>query len=1131
MAPSASSSRAFSPTHNGTYSSNYTLSASAHGASSRPIASKLVIQGTANQNGARLKLFLKIGIPEMPPGHIYQLLPEGHNRLISHAIHPLCASQNSAPYAFPPSTSPMLHNACRALELPDATAELYTDVLTGGVTTSQRLEITPAMVGEIVISDYWISYVSPRVLPPSRNEDASRASRTRATSIGERAMMHFVVALELSTPLVSKPPMGPYMINLKIPKCLSNRAKIRVFQSSGEPRPPSQSRSLMSLSSASTVDEPWELRTHPLVTARPRPRSSSSASAESWADDEEDDEGASSGASGRVAGTPDILHGTFPSSDVFVLRWAPALRTGDRVRGRHGEIKKKVSVEQAQSTLRCVLGKGKGRDEEGMMRLTLDFEARCTGLYHPGVETMVGLDFVLDSFGGIVQWLDVDDVPMHGGANGKQRASKGEPTWLVQGGNGYKGWSWQEMPTSSHLVLPSPSAEALPPQGRARSHSLARTLSDVSTISSAALSTASASLLRTPLPGFQAVADYSFEGPSLSEPDSLNNMADDDAGSDVFSQPMSRASSAPLFSNPPPTNPATIHVDLIPLLPESPDAPLPGFAFKLRASLLIGADCEYIPVPSVRLPNVHSHSCHVVLVAEDEDVVISAPERGERTTVVVDREGVSWDVEVARSVWDGGAARAGGMDSLNSDGLLIVREGGAGQLGEQDQDIGEETFINEQLGGEDSSVEEAPLRRTADDSPTSPTMDHMLAPSLGAALGHTVYSSTGGLTIPWVSSIITLIPPAKNVANSHWRQLVRAKVSWPYPSPSVMQYVDTAMGFGFLNPGGSRVKVLEVTIGGRHVPWEAYYSAKDEEKGPTGWVPPVSTIVTDGKAAAAVWACWVKVAPPSLEDVGVMEVRYVVDSDRGDANVVGLDAALPAFNLPVASVEVVIGGPAGFVLQARSSELCPAEKLKKTHHRFVGLSLPAQSDAKLKLTITPSAAFLIRLTWLMATIAWVLIALSLLVNSDPGRSAWARWSEWGRVVERSDSAISCPVVECPTNVAPEPVVSTFISTYTTTTTVTELPTAAPVPTPSSDPLAPEATVPAPAPPRAVPEQAPPFDLSLSLDDIADWFPDAQPPAAKESGIGFKLPQFSFLYSPKDVFEIAYQALRRWIPFL
>lgn len=160
---------------------------------------------------------------------------EENVKVLDSLVHPL--DSNSVPYNFSSSSSPLLHNAARALNLPPRSAEsFYTafGIPNGSVSTSSPSSRTlnaeangesvtpvdPHYTGHILVSNYAISYVLPKsFLTRNRStadvDTGSQSSfRSRRGSVGERNAIQFMAVIDMWIPYVSKPPRSPYLVRL-----------------------------------------------------------------------------------------------------------------------------------------------------------------------------------------------------------------------------------------------------------------------------------------------------------------------------------------------------------------------------------------------------------------------------------------------------------------------------------------------------------------------------------------------------------------------------------------------------------------------------------------------------------------------------------------------------------------------------------------------------------------------------------------------------------------------------------------------------------------------------------------------------------------------------------------------------
>lgn len=168
-------------------------------------------------------------------------------------VHPI--DNNSVPYNFSSTVSPLLHNAARALNLPARSSEIFNNVpnlsvpppasfisnkaskSTNNYTGSENIApIDQQYTGHILVSGYNISYVLPKVFPLRRRsadaltdnegeEYPTSSIQGRRPSIGERHTAQFMAAIDMWVPYVSRPPRFPYLV------CLCYSSATRFFTS------------------------------------------------------------------------------------------------------------------------------------------------------------------------------------------------------------------------------------------------------------------------------------------------------------------------------------------------------------------------------------------------------------------------------------------------------------------------------------------------------------------------------------------------------------------------------------------------------------------------------------------------------------------------------------------------------------------------------------------------------------------------------------------------------------------------------------------------------------------------------------------------------------------------------------
>lgn len=443
---------------------------------------------------------------------------EENVKILTSQVHPL--DSNSVPYNFSSSTSPLLHNAARALNLPtrlpttfDAMHHLNSSPISAPIVSANRSPesgdigiplVDPHYTGQILVSGYSIAYVFPKYFPSRESgqhesESSQSLHNKRRLSVGDRNHAHFMAAVDMWVPYMTRPPRFPYhvrtskrtvesnhmlmhdcvQLSIPTPRCLHNNIRLRIFPPSNTPA------SFASLSSLEDDSNSWDLTSDPHVTRATSNRLGRTVSYNHFADDESSD----SSSSGFLDGFG--IQGTFPSTDRLRVRWAKPMKSLEGAAGS-GDLRRRVGVKDVKSEILCVVrGKRQRNDNspEGIV-MDVEYKATCRGIWFPGVATLLGMDVCLVAKNADVSWLNGSPVE-----------------WGVIGGVGYTGFSVNGIeqvasqpssrissfdPQSPHLSI-SPMGNYLPlPDGGPTERSSTQ------------------SLLRAPLP-LSNVAECSFE--------------------------------------------------------------------------------------------------------------------------------------------------------------------------------------------------------------------------------------------------------------------------------------------------------------------------------------------------------------------------------------------------------------------------------------------------------------------------------------------------------------------------------------------------------------------------------------------------------------------------------------------
>ncbi|KAF8335797.1 uncharacterized protein EI90DRAFT_259517 [Cantharellus anzutake] len=668
----------------------------ASGGLNTKLVNKLVIRGSIGEHAsfARIQIFAKISIPEFPPSQAYPLFQESHTKLLRSECHPL--SPDGAPYALPPNVSRLMQHALRALALPPPLPVSYPDLLSplpnaSHYKTNGGQNLTSDMTGFITVNNYEYCYLSPRILvPPSnlRPQSAGPIYKHRRNSIGvsvrDGILSFHIVAMELEVPLVSTPPAAPYMLNVPLPRCLHNSIKFKIHLPSVLTRSAASDYSSAGSSNVS-VEEQWSARTIPALFQRKRQHST--ASTENWADQESRSDVSSSNSVNslmsagppRVDQKPRVIEGKFMSSDRIIIRWAPARNPSFKA------LRHDIAAQRVESVLKCTIGSPIIDSARPVVYpVDLEFDAKCFGLLDPHVETELGLPVVVDTFGSTARWSAEYDP------------DEDKSPFEVTGGEGVGQWSWKDHKLPLSLVnslskvtenttgrsgtSPTRSSQDAPSQPR-------MTPSRIPIVSNS-VSKDRVSLLRAPLPGPDSPVtpvDATFDDDELDD-DDISSVPDGYFSTGPSSRRSSMNSAPPDIVTKPPRHPADpfkIHIDILPLLPNSPNSPAMSAHFRLTTKLLLSGstlDPHHIALPAVRIPSAETHLCECIIRSKNKDseIIVSAPDAdvsSKRSHITLGgAKGSSlcqWTVEVSAKPWSESSASTSG-DMWGGDCLLLV---------------------------------------------------------------------------------------------------------------------------------------------------------------------------------------------------------------------------------------------------------------------------------------------------------------------------------------------------------------------------------------------------------------------------------------------------------------------------
>ncbi|KAH7911405.1 hypothetical protein BJ138DRAFT_1063131 [Hygrophoropsis aurantiaca] len=891
------------------------------------IVTRLAIEGKAKkgQDGAAIKIYMKLSVPmdNVTPGSTIPLFPEENLKILTSQVHPI--DINSVPYNFSSTTCPLLNHAARALNLPARSQKSYLSVFglptpaASIISTSSRsssssntsVNIPPLddkYTGHILVSGYNVSYILPREFPPRfGGEDSNRSSiyttaKMRRGSIGDRNNMHFMAAIDLWVPYLSRPPRSPYLLSIPIPRCLSNNIKLRIFP----PNSTNTSSSMASLSSAEEDPGSWELTSDPHVTRTTTSRSSRTGSYADMADDESSD--SSTYADGCA------VQGTFPSADRIRVRWAAPLKSVG------GDGRQRVGVKDAKGEMTCLI-LGKAKDEtssrEGIL-MRVEYKGTCKGVWFPGVATMLGMDIGLEAKGSDVVW-----------------AAKQEARWTVSGGPGF---------TGSNADNPSPSISRNTsldfPQTSFSSAPFLQAPAMTKRADSSSSAGSTTSLLRAPLPA-DHLPEYSFEG----SPNSLTPMSTlSSIGSTILSTPEGRSRASSDVAVRPPAVPLTVHINMNDILPPTK----PVFTFSISGVILV------ITRPRPHLSNGHStHS----IEADTDPVPIVLPKFSvlaadvETTSTIIRNEAEGANVEVyniAGDLRDAQTRRtvlqAGGMTRCGNDGGRIALRSLTRNLAA--------TSILKMNGDHPSENGKAHTPRSRTTSGPGRPNSGVSLPSVYATLKR---KRDGQLVIP---SVVVNVTPL-SLEGATYPNAYAVLVSLPVPCDSDSDWLE--FGFALSRSGSSsdstsdkgnkppRIDITSASVDGVTIRFEL--STAKQEDGVVDLDVPLD------KARANNWITWVRVHAGDVG--GQLQIDYVVTEFNGTSssskqkgkekakNDGQMEILIPSFSLPVGRLEVNIETPSSDVLSLRTNiahrQLSPTQGYKLLHFSLEEFFCPTLS--------------------------------------------------------------------------------------------------------------------------------------------------------------------------------------------
>ncbi|KAI0256546.1 hypothetical protein BJV78DRAFT_288017 [Lactifluus subvellereus] len=944
------------------------------------IVTRLAIEGNAKKTeGVPIKMYMKLALPidSITPGSAIPLFREENVKILESEVHPLDSS--SVPYNFSSASSPLLHNAARALNLPARSPHSYLTLFDQRFNASSRFVSSPSTssdidiplldekyTGHILVSGYQVSFVLPSELPPlsklgSRLDNGGDYTplptkiRSRRGSISEKNVLLFMAGISMMVPYLTRPQRAPWLLSIPTPRCLSNTLKLRIFP----PDSSSAASSFQSLSSGEgDSDSPaWDMTADPHVTRMANPRRSA-YQYQHFADDESSDSASAPGFSDGFG-----IQGTFPSTERIRVRWAAPVR---KIENGTREGRRRVGVTDVRGEMLCtILGRGhdKTAGKEGVL-VHLDYKGTCQGIWYPGVATLLGMDVGLEARGCDVSW-----------------ATGTESGWDVLGGPGYTGhdiggMTYPHIEKSSFDMPTLTISPNLPISAAPNGHTQSRQSSMSST----------SSLLRAPLPP-QNVPEYSFEsgpttpGSEIGLSSVFYTTTDNDTREPT--RPSSVAQSE--LDVPLPSSPVTLHININDILPPNKNA----FTFSIKGTVLVTprftsslAASDGSPHSSEADDESRDHGVSLprfrVLAADKEHIETTARNNMDPPTDALDVYPSSdpkarW-TELARGARTRVSSQGGRVavrplplpHSVASSPLATRRDG---------------------VGRPTNRSRTSDLHRTASSSALRESLHTALKPI-----------RDGPLMIPYVHATVTPL----SLGGAPVPRAYAVCVKLPAPADADNEWLDFGLGH-VSSPqstekgptGPVRAQIVSASLDGVPVRFETTAITKTVPS-TTG-----SALVFE-QMSGKEWETWVRVHIGASSS-GPVEVTYVV-KEQGDSKKKGkgkeratsgsnLDVILPAFSIPVGRLQVDVESPSGFEIASMQSNL-GHQQIFGDHRRLRQFGLAEFFYSQIRIHIAPRRRGLGEPPWSPASLfraaayiapAIILLILLLGTRNDLGR--------------------------------------------------------------------------------------------------------------------------------------------------
>ena len=583
-----------------------------------------------------------------------------------------------------------------------------------------------------------------------------------------------------------------------------------------------------------------------------------------------------------------LVHGTFTSTDTIRIRWAAPLRVQDYPDGR-----RRVGVDEVSANMTCTVLETR---EDGV-KMRLDYQGTCSGVWFPGVATMLGMDVGLDTQGARVYWPPDSDGQ-----------------WTIDGDSALTGFTVGSPQTtlSPRATLELPSADASGLLGETIQNGPTRNHSDNS-----------ASLLRAPLPSRRISAEYSFE-------DSLNGTSI--SSSAVPTEPESASES---FARPP-TTPITVHINMNELAPA-----------KNKLTLNISGTVLIAPGPGMPSLNDSGHTTlplptFRVFSATKDNTITTIRNQCDSASVELINGGSSL---VSNQSLSPRSRQNLGVSSSRAKRTLVPTGSQAKCVTPESSEILVKPVAPRTPGRTQEKSPEMLGRSTSRAAASLPGSPETLSAVLRSQPVRSALFRDGPLLIPWVTAdVVPVLPPSSppNESVRTWSYAVT--LALPTPVDSGSDWLE----FGLALPPGTGsskptpfVRVACASVNGVPVRYE---SLADPDNLPAYLSLSTSSVsteivgdATDSASEKRKWLTWVRV---HVALAGALEVVYIVEGQSGNApdnkgkrkaasgmgpNKVDVPVLVPVFTLPVSRFEINLRRSSGthFPYSAENLMLMP----------------------------------------------------------------------------------------------------------------------------------------------------------------------------------------------------------------